>query len=574
MSSPTNPEGTARRRRRERPRGDVGMTLVEMVLGVTIAAFVMASISMSLIVVLRSDRPTSERITESKDVAFLQTYLPVDYSSATSRNVEPGHQPVGGQTLPGTNVLSLVRTQPSGGGTVNIVISYRYVQNGADWQLVRYEFGNPINGGSLTSTVVAHQLAAPPDTWNASMAPAHAVVVNARNGSGQLVGDDMQVTFKSGNAFTTGGASLAANTELPTDYSGGTSDPAVVRSRCGGRVTLVLDTSGSIAWYSDGPSGVRSAATGFIDAFTGTPSELSITAFEAYGYPVYPYSHGQYFSVLNPGTDEITQAKADVAALVYSGGTNWEDGLYLATRDDWGTKHAALPELIVFVSDGDPTWARTYPDWFWYADTDEQNQYLTDQAVAAANYARERDVRVIGVLVGDAATRPASVDRLEQVVGDTAWNGTSATDIGNAATADYFIAPGGDFGLLGGILKAVVAGECGGTVTVQKKIEVGGVLTDPTQPWSYTTDTGVRELDPADEAWITMDYTFPAGSSTRTVQLIEQPASGFSLNRVECTSAGVALGSGRVRNISGVPGVEVDIRPNEAVSCTFISRPV
>lgn len=568
----------ARRRRRAAGAStdEAGMTLIEMVLGVMISGFVLSALAMAIVVILRTDRPTSDRITEAKDVAFLQTYLPVDYSSAISRNVDPLHQPIAGETLPGTNVLSLVREEGDGGATT-IITSYRYALVGEDWQLLRYEWGNPDNGGVLTRTVVAHQLAAPPAEWTADQTPAHAIVVSARNQTlVRPVGDDMQITFKSGNAFTTGGAGLASNSELPTDYSGSTSDPTVVRSRCGGRVTLILDVSGSIGWYPDGPSGVKSAATGFIDAFTGTPSELSIIKFREYAGTVSPASYGSYFSVLTPGSTAITTAKTAVNNLVIEGGTNWEDGLYRATRSDTGVVHSLLPELIVFITDGDPTHARTYPYWWnnwWTSDTDRYN-WTTTQAANAANFARERDGRTIGILVGDAATRPASVARLKQVVGSTVWNGTSGTDVGNAATADFFIPPGGDFSKLGGVLKAVVAGECGGTVTIQKKIEVGGVLNEPTQPWSYTTDVGVRELHPSTDTAITVDFTFETGQATKAVQIVEQPNAGYQLNRVECTSNGVALGNDRVSDAPDqASGVDIEIRPNEAVSCTFISRP-
>ena len=57
-----------------------------------------------------------------------------------------------------------------------------------------------------------------------------------------------------------------------------------------------------------------------------------------------------------------------------------------------------------FITDGDPTHARTYPYWWnywWTSDTDRYN-WTTTQAANAANFARERDGRTIGILVGDA----------------------------------------------------------------------------------------------------------------------------------------------------------------------------
>ncbi len=551
------------------------MSLVEMVLGVMISGFVMSALAMAIIVILRANGPTSDRITESKDVAFLQTYLPVDYSSAVSRNIDPTHQPIPGQTLAGTNVLSLVRQEPGSGGTVTIITSYRYAKVGDQWQLVRYVWGDPDDAGALVRNVVAHQLASPPAEWTADQTPAHAIVVSVRNQTvARPVGDDMQITFKSGNSFTTGGAGLASNTQLPSDYSGGASDPSAVRSRCGGRVTLILDVSGSIATQTGGPVGVKTAAIGFIDAFTGTPSDISILKFSDIAGTVSPNSYGTYFSVLTPGTSAITTAKNAVNALNIGGSTNWEDPLWRATRTNAGVLHASQPELIVFVTDGDPTRARTYPSNYNSMSQTAKDAYLTNQAFLAADLARANEARVIGILVGDAATRPASVARLKTVVGQTVWNGTSGTDVGNAATADFFIPPGGDFSKLGGVLKAVVAGECGGTVTIQKKIEIGGNLEDPSQNWSFSTELGPRELRPATDVAFTLDYTFATAEATKTVQIIEQPNAGFQFDRVECASGGVTLDSSRVRPASGEQaGIDLDIRPNEAVSCTFISRP-
>jgi len=558
-----------------RRRGDAGMTLVEMVIGITISAFIMGSIGMSMVVLLKSDKPTSARLTEARDVAFLQTYLPVDYSSAISRNVDPTAQPVAGQTLPGTNVLSLVREEKTVSGTIDTIISYRYEKVGLDWQLVRYEWGNPDYPGQLRRSVVAHQLADPPVGWTPGSSVDHAVVVHARNQTvARPVGDDMQIFFKTGNSFTTGGSGLASNSELPTDYSGSISDPTAVRSRCGGRVSLILDVSGSITSVANGTANVKSAATGFIDAFTGTPSEIGVIKFSTAASTVYPASYGTYFSVVDKGSAQITAAKAAINSMPFGGSTNWEDPLYLTTRNNAGTPYTNLPELIVLVTDGDPNLIRNAP-WNWgYLSSAYQMSTATSAAATAANYARERNGRVIGILIGDAVHNTASVDRLKQVVGKNAWSGTSSTDVGNASTADYFLPPGGDFSKLGGVLKAVVAGQCGGTVTVQKKIDQGGgVLVDPTQPWSYSTDVGVKTLNPATDVAVTFDYTFADGEGTKEATVIEQPASGYVFDRVECSSGGISLGSDRVKDApDDGTGVVITLKPNEAVSCTYISK--
>ncbi len=542
------------------------MTLVELVLAVVIAGFVAGAISMSLIVVLRSEQPTRERITEATDVAFLQTYLPVDYSSAVSRSTEPGEQPIAGETLPGTNVLTILRDVPtSGSGTNRVIVSYRYVQSGSDWQLVRYEYGNPAYGGRLVSSVLAHQLAVPPPDWNPGESPVHAIQVTSRTTRNGLEGDDMSVTFRSGNTFFTGGRELSVDTWLPTDFDTVAHDPVALRSRCGGRVTLVLDVSGSV---KNDIQQVRNAATGFIDAFTGTPTDVNLIKFSTSASTVYPATAGTYFNVLTPSSAQIQAAKTAVGNLTALGWTNWDDALYRASRDSSGSPWALQPELIVFVTDGDPNYARSrfYP---YYAPVSEST--ATQAAVDDANFARQHGARVIGILVGGASLNSSSVGRLKAVVGETKWDGTSATDVGNVATADYFLPAGGDFSQLGAVLKAVVAGECGGTVTIQKKIDAGGTLAAATQQWTYTTSVGERTLDPRVDSAITFDYAFAAGEPSKAVQIVETPNTGYELDRVECTGNGAPLGPDRVSPApGGENGVVVTITANEAVSCTFI----
>ena len=560
-------------------RSDAGMTLVETVLAITIAGFIMASIGISMVVIVRSDKPTTERLTEAKDVAFLQTYLPVDYSSAVSRDVNPLLQPVAGQTLAGTNVLTLIRNENS----VTIITSYRYEQVGTDWQLTRYESGNPRNGGELTRTVVAHQLAEPPAGWTSSETPSHAVMVNARNQTTvRPVGDDMQLTFKSGNSFSTGGSGLSANTELPDASGVDSPDAAAIKSRCGGRITLLLDASGSIGG-AHAESQVRNAAIGFINAFKGTPSDISIVKFGTTASMTYPATGGQYFSVLDPAAPAITSAVNAVNAITFppTNLTNWEDGIYWTYRNAGGS-YPLQSELVVFVTDGDPNVIRNPPaNWYdnWNPSAPWRLTTATEKARLEAENSKATEYkRMVGIAVGLAANSAASVARMKTIVGNTEWNGTVNADgsinVGNAANADLFVAPGGDFSKLGSVLKAVAAGECGGTVTIQKKIDDGaGNLSDSTKVWTYTSEIGSRELNPNTQAAITLEYTFAAGENQKQVQITETGNAGFELDRVECRANGVVLGNDRVEDAPDhEPGVIVTVKANDAISCTFISK--
>ena len=68
---------------------DRGMTLVELLITVTILGIIMTSLSASMIVILRSERPIKDNLSESKDITFLQAWIPNDLASASSRNIDP-----------------------------------------------------------------------------------------------------------------------------------------------------------------------------------------------------------------------------------------------------------------------------------------------------------------------------------------------------------------------------------------------------------------------------------------------------------------------------------------------------
>jgi prepilin-type N-terminal cleavage/methylation domain-containing protein len=556
---------------------DRGMTLVELLITVTILGIIMTSLSAAMIVILRTEQPIKDNLSESKDITFLQAWIPNDLASASSRNIDPMYQPSTRTTLPGTNVLTLDRADISTSGvTANYVVSYRYVQVRDEWQLQRYEIRNVgLATQTITKVGVAHQLASPPPTWNPTQSPVHAVSVTSRN---QVVlrpiGEDVQVTFGSGQEFTTGGAGLSSQDQLPTDYTGGIIDPSAPPTRCGGTVTVVLDTSSSIPTQG-GATSLVNAALGFIDAFSGTPTYLRIVGFDVSAYSYYPTTAGQYVNILN-STADLTAMRTkidnqDLSTARWGGGTNWEDGLWQAFRTTSGTAFSQLPELVVFISDGEPNRNRTNTP----NDGDARfNTTDLSRAVTAANFGRGTGARIVGILVGNDAST-TNQGRMKSVVGNVAWNGTGANNPGNAAAADFFLpANSASFAQLGNVLRSISAAVCGGTITVQKRIEQAGVLSEATGTWSYTTDVGVRDLDTSQSSSATFDFTFPSGTTTRTVQITETPKSGYTFVRADCSSGGIAIPASRLRSpTDGSPGVIVTLTPDEAVSCLMVSRP-
>jgi hypothetical protein len=355
----------------------------------------------------------------------------------------------------------------------------------------------------------------------------------------------------------------------------------------------------------------ETAAVSFIEGFAGTPTTMSINGFdrEAYGMiwdtsqPAGTVARGSsngtrapFVSLLNPSPAVDTMKKritdldnldgawpgggASIGARDPNGdrvmwdqigaGTNWEDGLYTLIRRSDGTPYGIeQPSLVVFITDGQPTAIRTASG----GSSEVGSSSAKAAAAVVANQLRAQGARTIGVMVGNTATNNTYVGYLKDVVGPIEWNGSVNGDgtinVGNAATADFFR---GSFESLGPILRSILIAECGGTLTVQKRIDNAGSLDNPASgKWSYTTDLGVRELDRATTSSITFDYSFGSGEVTKTVQIVEAPVSGYVWDRAECTAGGNPISSSP--NTDGSAGATVTIQADQAVSCLMISRP-
>ena len=418
---PTSTSDTHRRR-------DGGFTLPELLVSVMLMGVLATALAGAFSVVLQQQKPTIDRIAESKDITFVQTWIPLDVASAVVNpnaaiptvNTDPAFDPTTGGSLPGTNVFTVLRADISGSTQTTYYVAYRYVQAGDEYQLVRFE----IRGAGTASQVikqvgVAHELPAPPAGWRPKVdPPTHAVEINARN---QVVlrpiGDDITVNFKSNNNFTTGGSPLSRGLELPGDLAFRASEPKAPPSRCGASIAIVFDTSGSVP-ASRGGEDAKKAAVSFIDAFKGTPSQLAVYGFDAQAYRMFPTADGQpYAPLLDDTNPAIAAARTRIQdidnrdgnwnqsnpdAPKFDGihwdqkgsGTNWEDALYMPFHNDAGTIRADTPELVVLITDGQPNKSRAG------SSTDH-----VANAVAMANIGRlTGSARIVGVIVGSEAT--------------------------------------------------------------------------------------------------------------------------------------------------------------------------
>ncbi len=632
------------RRRNSTVRRDAGLTLPELVVTLSVTSILLTAIAAALIAMLNISTQATTQLSEAKDVSFVQTRIPIDLGSGLAASdalstadlaADLGAQlgaiglalPSldGLDGLPGSNVLTIVRPNTASPGNY-LVIAYRYEQRGDDWIINRYEFRPGTAAPGPIANLVATELAAPPiptipvdpadpatPAWQPGDPVGFAANVSPQSLGNRPAGRDIQLTFASGRTFTTGGAGLSAAQSLPPANFPGLSDPLAPPSRCGKRIAIVVDTSGSVPQGSGGQD-TETAAIQFIDGFVGTPTQISLNGFDQTGYgmaiagvPGYPATRDQrapYYTMLNDSA-EIQGMKTRIAALddtdgqwsngkstklpgnpsnprdpdgngIFYGqvgdGTNWQGGLWSLYKNQQNQLYGSdLPDLVVFITDGQPNIVRTGPGTV----AGRSEAVARDAAVATANEMRSQTgARLVGIMVGNKRTNSTYVGYLKDVIGPgtTEWNGVVG-DGGNAETAGLFL---GSFAELGDILRSIVIGECGGTVTLQKRVDDGASVVNPTSGlWKYTSsagdDTGSRTLDRANASSVTFDYTFGPGGGTKTVQLSEEPVDGLVWDRADCTAAGAPLAT--APNGDGTPGVTITVDANAAVSCLMISRP-
>ncbi|HEY1180477.1 MAG TPA: hypothetical protein VGF17_30340, partial [Phytomonospora sp.] len=125
------------------------------------------------------------------------------------------------------------------------------------------------------------------------------------------VNNDQAYSFP---AASTDNANLQARGSVMADIRDNPSLP----DRCGLKIALLMDVSGSIAPFLDT---VKDAADGFVDALTGTPSSIALYSFST-------------TAAQNLGATSVSDAsgadtvKDAIDGLSAGGGTNWDAGLF------------------------------------------------------------------------------------------------------------------------------------------------------------------------------------------------------------------------------------------------------
>ncbi|NND76214.1 MAG: VWA domain-containing protein [Ilumatobacter sp.] len=560
---------------------DAGLSMMEILVSMVIAGTLVSALTLAYSTILRTHPDTVNRVAVSKDVSFIQAWLPLDLASAIDVDMTPTLQPATSKPLPGTNVLTITRKDLQSPGHPEYFVNYRYAQVDGRWVLLRFEIRNV--GGvpgpeEVTQVGVAHELVPPPPGWDPTTPPTFAIDVSGRNpGQLHMVGSDVTVNFADGSGYDTGGAGLGSGFVLPPIPADGFLNPASPPSRCGGKMTLLLDTSSSLS--SELPI-VKSAAKDFVDAFRGTPTELRVTEFDREGKPVAPSTwNGPAIDMLNIDNAGVAAVKQDIDDIDDStGGTNWEDGLRLAMTD-FSDRVAInpsphLPDTVVFFTDGEP---------YRYVDSSGNIQstnkdHATAEAKTVSNEKGEWGVTLKGVFVHrpslTGSALEAAKDRMKQIVGSTEWVPGPSGGVGNAQTASFFYTS--DFLELSNIFQQIFVSDCGGTITVQRRENNDPNDKVTSGSYEYATTTGNATLNASISSSITFDYNLAAGAS-EWVTMVEEGATGAEITDVQCFSNGTDVTATRVQTLYENDGVTVipsgrsiKVVANEALSCLFI----
>jgi uncharacterized repeat protein (TIGR01451 family) len=301
---------------------------------------------------------------------------------------------------------------------------------------------------------------------------------------------------------------------------------------CGLRVALVLDESLSI--NEQDVVKTRDAAKAFVGALGDTGASVAVIAFAQHARTLVPYTEVDDTTIGNDFNPELNDF-ANISSAARSG-TNWQAAFSQVTT------LGGLPDLVVFMTDGDPngTNATSGTTTGGFTTSLDGGVDVMTAAVTAANTVKAGS-RVFAIGVGAAVSSVGSVSRLTAVSGPHA-----GTDVEHS---DYTLLD--HFAELETKLKGIVAGLCGGSLTITKYDYGRGGQAVEASGWTFKatlTGTGHEWLVPTGtlasrpsasvttgsdgEAVFHWKLTGP-GNATLSV-VTETPKPGFHLVLADC----------------------------------------
>ncbi len=223
-------------------------------------------------------------------------------------------------------------------------------------------------------------------------------------------------------------------------------NPALI-GQCGLKVGLLIDQSKSIADATNGVANLKAAANAFVDALTGTPSQILIRNF-ADSSPNHTASEAGLTSTAT--ATDAQPLKSAIAAMQMGTFTNWDAGL-------WRMKGLGL-DAVVVVTDGVPTAnmnGTTNPNTGGYNSTVGTVQH----AIWSANAVKADGATVIAVGAGDSFSNTGALTNLKAI----------------ASSGQHYVAS--DLAALKTTLKNLAEKSCQGTVNVVKRVMNDGATT-------------------------------------------------------------------------------------------------
>ena len=356
-------------------------------------------------------------------------------------------------------------------------------------------------------------------------------------------------------------------------------NPPIVE-RCGVDITLVLDASGSIQ-SSNAVNDVRDAADAFLDALSNTGSTARVTQFATLSEQLAPSTvvddttlgpNGVLRGAIKNYYDPRPQRPADVNFINTNNQVNNNESNNQYTNWDGSLNQAAAttPDLVVYVTDGDPTAydldksgdpgdAGPPPDVRF--GTNSGDAKTNDRAIEEANRVKSNKSRMLVVGVGNALGSSASQNRLVAISGPQVVRDADLNRITSLNQVDVALVT--KFTDLAAFLRHVVLQLCSPSLTIQKLAQTrGSAAYAPAQGWDMTVTP--RALPPLGTGfnWILPDPT-PAVSKTVTTN-----GNGFAQFQwepipPEANSAATVAEALRQDYTPGRPG------PNNDFSCDF-----
>jgi hypothetical protein len=321
-------------------------------------------------------------------------------------------------------------------------------------------------------------------------------------------------------------------------------DNPALPGHCGLNIAMLFDVSGSIG---SAISTIKTAGNGFVDALTGTPSQIALYSFSTNAQQLLT-------STAVSTTAGANTVKTKINALpTPSGSTNWDQGLF---------QIAANPtpyDAVVMLTDGNPTVYGPPPATGPGSHTRFRE---VENGIFSANALKAEGTRVIAVGVGSGVT--GATDNLKAISGPV-------------TNSDYFQT---DYAQLAALFRQIALETCQGTISVVKQVippRGTPAQATPAGGWTFSSSTsGVTpasgETDPATGG---ISFTAPLnGATSLPVTIDETQQSGFTLRQISgqnatCTDSHNAPVTS---TNSGTLGFTVDAKADDAITCTVYNQ--